>query len=135
MVELGKNSIGIIRFELSVKILFFVNIDKANTSTSIVVVQVSVLDGDMVKPFLEFRDFKENESFRVVDESLMAIYHHFLDVLALEVDWQLGGNGGEGEVKFRKTIVVSAFFEDDVEVIGDGSLLNNSVSGLCSLLG
>jgi hypothetical protein len=55
--------------------------------------------------------------------------------LALEVNWQLGWNGGEGESEFRKSVVVSAFFESDVEVIRDGALLNDSVSGLCSLLG
>ena len=64
----------------------------------------------MVLPFLEFRNVQENESFRVVERSLMAIYYYLLYVLALEVNWQLGGKGVEGEVKFRKTIVVSALF-------------------------
>ena len=54
--------------------------------------------------------------------------------MALEIDWQLGWDGGESESEFRKSVIVSALFEDDVEIIGDGALLDDSVSGLCSLL-
>ncbi len=135
MVKLGKDSVGVVRFELGVKILFLVHIDEAHTSTSVVVVKVFVLNGNMVFSFLEFRDIQENESFRVVGGCLMSIDHDFLDVLALKVDWQLGGNGCKGEGEFRKSVVVSSFLENDVKVVGDGSLFDDIVSGLCSLLG
>ena len=53
LIELSENSIGIIRFELGVKILFFININEAAASTSIIVVLVAVLNGNMIFTFLE----------------------------------------------------------------------------------
>lgn len=110
LVELCKDSIGIIRFELSVKILFFIDIDEADAATSIIVVKVSVLDGNMVDAFLEFRNVQENESFGVIEGSFLAVDENFWDALALEIDCQLGWDGGEGESEFRKSVVVSALF-------------------------
>ena len=77
MVELCEDSVGIIRFELSVKILFFINIDEADAATSIIVVKVSVLNGNMVDAFLEFRNVQENESFGVIERSFLAVDDDF----------------------------------------------------------
>ncbi len=72
-----EDSVGIIRFKLGVKILFFVDIDEADAATSIIVIKVSVLDGNMVDTFLEFRDVQENESFGVIEGSFLAVDDDF----------------------------------------------------------
>lgn len=66
LIKLSKDSVGIIWFKLSVKILFLVNINKAAATTTIVIVCIPILDGNMIFTLLKFRDVQQNISLFVV---------------------------------------------------------------------
>ncbi len=75
LIELGKDSVGKVRFELGVKILFCVNINKAAASTSIIIVFVSILNSDMILSYFQFRSIQKNETLFLIDSCLFSIHY------------------------------------------------------------
>lgn len=135
LIELGEDSVGEIWFELCVQILLLVNVDEATASTSVIVVFVAILNGNVVFSYIKFGHIQQNKPFFVVQWGLLTVDDDFGDVLTLQIDGQLSWDFGQSEGKFWETVVVSAWFEVDVKIITDGSLLKDSVSCLCSFLG
>lgn len=62
LVEKGKNSIGKIRLELRVKILFGVDINKTNAPTAIIIVFVTITDTYFVVLELKFSRIQFDET-------------------------------------------------------------------------
>lgn len=59
-----EHSVGEVRLELSIKILFGINIDEANTSVSILIIDIGILNNDMVlRSFLQMRRWDMDGSF------------------------------------------------------------------------
>ena len=57
------------------------------------------------------------------------------DFLVLEVDGEFVGDGGEVEGDFGDACIVGAGLKNEVEVIGNGFLLDVIGSEFCSFLG
>lgn len=61
-----EHSIGKVWFKLSIKVLFGVNIDKANASITILIVKIGILNGNIILPtILQVRSWDMNGSFVV----------------------------------------------------------------------
>ena len=92
MIKAGKNSIGIVRLKLCVYVLLGVNIDKANTATSIIVVATLVVDANCILSNLEFACLQVEESSFEFDVSVLAILKKSCDFLSFEVHNKLLGH-------------------------------------------
>lgn len=91
MVEAWDDSVGIVGLKLSVDILFEVDIDEVDASTSVIVKTVVVMDPHVVDSHLQFGSIEEDEAINDVHFSGMAVDDNSGDGFAFEVEREFVG--------------------------------------------
>lgn len=67
LIKQNKNSISMIWLELSINILLLINIDKANTAITIIIILVFIDHSNMVLPFFEIINIQVQKSILMPD--------------------------------------------------------------------
>jgi hypothetical protein len=97
LVEEGEDSTGVVSLELGVKILFSVDVNKAHTATSVVIVFVAIKNRNLIVVNSEFIDFEEQESVLGVDLNWLIVEKNFKNVGAFKVETEFRWDFVQGE--------------------------------------
>lgn len=133
LVEAWKNFIGLIGFKLGVEILLLIYIDETSAAISVIVVLILVRNSDGVFAFFELISWQSDEPFFLINFTDFQIQNH-LGWVSSEVKMKFLWNLNKFKGYFCEAVIVIALLEVDVEVIGDGLLLNALGASLCSFL-
>jgi len=128
LVETGNHTVGVVGLELSVDVLLEVYVDEVDAAASVVVKAVVVMDSHDIPAHLHCRSVNEDEAVDDFDVNGLCVDCDPGDGFAFEVDGQFLGDVEEVEGGFAVAVVVF-LVECDVEVVGDGALLDGITPG------
>lgn len=134
LVETGKYPISVVRFKLSVNILFISWVDKADTTTTIIIVTIFIVDSYNICSHMKSCRFNQNESVHNFNHCYFSINNNSSGLFTFEVDGQLLGDTGEVEGDFWVSRVGFSFFKGDVKVVCEWAALDDCSPSLCSFL-